>query len=287
MLTIRAAQLDALRTVIMPALVARTVRYLRTHHGPATGLLPDHALEAAVARSLARARGHGLTWESSLVCFAALALEIGPDFDEHPRIRAALTDPVLPPDDRFAAMLEVATEADWQDARAIGVAHPTDPFQLIPLHHAAGPALAGLVEDLGSAAPLPPDEVARWVARSVEARAVGRDFAFAITAAGGAVIGVAALAGAGSARGTAELSYWIGRSHQGRGHATAAARRVVSFGFARLRLAAIEASVAPDNPASHRVLDKLGAVRIASRDPGAAAAVTYRLRKDHWRATPD
>lgn len=56
----------------------------------------------------------------------------------------------------------------------------------------------------------------------------------------------------------AELGYWIGRPYWGRGYATEAARAVVGWGFSSLDLHRIHASHFPRNPASGRVLRKIG-----------------------------
>ena len=57
--------------------------------------------------------------------------------------------------------------------------------------------------------------------------------------------------------GTVELGYWIARPHWSRGIATEAARAIVDIARA-LRLPALEAGHFLDNPASGRVLEKLG-----------------------------
>jgi RimJ/RimL family protein N-acetyltransferase len=57
--------------------------------------------------------------------------------------------------------------------------------------------------------------------------------------------------------GAIELGYWIARSHWGRGFATEAGRALVEIARA-LGLPAIEGSHFLDNPASGRVLEKLG-----------------------------
>ena len=59
------------------------------------------------------------------------------------------------------------------------------------------------------------------------------------------------------ASGAVELGYWIARPHWGRGHATEAATAIIGMARA-LRLSAIEAGHFLDNPASGRVLEKLG-----------------------------
>jgi RimJ/RimL family protein N-acetyltransferase len=55
-----------------------------------------------------------------------------------------------------------------------------------------------------------------------------------------------------------ELGYWIARAHQGRGYATEAGHAVVALADLSLRLPRLVAGHALDNPASGRVLAKLG-----------------------------
>ena len=59
--------------------------------------------------------------------------------------------------------------------------------------------------------------------------------------------------------GAVELGYWIARNHWGRGLATEACRALIGIARA-LRLPALEGSYFVDNPASGRVLEKLGFV---------------------------
>lgn len=56
----------------------------------------------------------------------------------------------------------------------------------------------------------------------------------------------------------AELGYWIGVPYWGNGYATEAARAVVKYGFGTLGLHRIFASHFANNPASARVLRKIG-----------------------------
>lgn len=72
-----------------------------------------------------------------------------------------------------------------------------------------------------------------------------------------------------NADGEAEMGYWIARPHWGRGLATEAGRAVVDMARRALRLPRLVAGHALDNPASGRVLAKLGFLptgRIAPRD---------------------
>ena len=57
---------------------------------------------------------------------------------------------------------------------------------------------------------------------------------------------------------TAELGYWLSQAHWGLGIATEAAQAIVDFGFERLGLAHLTSGYFEDNPASGRVLTKLG-----------------------------
>ena len=57
-----------------------------------------------------------------------------------------------------------------------------------------------------------------------------------------------------------EFGYWLGKPYWGQGYATEAARCLVRFAFDELRLPVLIAGWFYDNPASGRVLAKLGCV---------------------------
>jgi len=83
--------------------------------------------------------------------------------------------------------------------------------------------------------------------------------------------------------GTAELGFWLGRPWWGRGYATEAAQAVVQHGFKVHRLPALTSAHFVDNPASGRVLAKLGFVPAGRGWIGCAArghdveVLTFRL----------
>lgn len=58
----------------------------------------------------------------------------------------------------------------------------------------------------------------------------------------------------------AEIMYWVGKMYWGRGYATEAARVTLAYGFNELRLHRVYARYLSRNPASGRVLEKLGMV---------------------------
>ena len=84
--------------------------------------------------------------------------------------------------------------------------------------------------------------------------------------------------------GAVEMGYWIGRQHWGKGFATEASRALIEIAKA-LKLPRLEASHFLDNPASGRVLEKLGFVatgmsaeRYSCARGGQAMSKIYRLR---------
>jgi ribosomal-protein-alanine N-acetyltransferase len=56
----------------------------------------------------------------------------------------------------------------------------------------------------------------------------------------------------------AEMGYWIGKPYWGNGYCTEAAREIVKFGFTKLALTRIQATHFAQNPASGRVMQKVG-----------------------------
>jgi RimJ/RimL family protein N-acetyltransferase len=58
-----------------------------------------------------------------------------------------------------------------------------------------------------------------------------------------------------------ELGYLVGRRYWGRGYCTEAARAVVAYAFAELGLERVEAQHFARNPASGRVMEKIGMTR--------------------------
>lgn len=58
--------------------------------------------------------------------------------------------------------------------------------------------------------------------------------------------------------GAYEVGYWLGKPFWNRGYTSEAARRLLAFAFEELRMASVWAGWFHDNPASGRVLEKLG-----------------------------
>ena len=89
----------------------------------------------------------------------------------------------------------------------------------------------------------------------------GRSVHLAIVLHGAAVGGIGAIAGQGVAEQSCQFGYWLGEPHWGKGIATAAATSFVQHLHAKRLFARLEAPVFQWNPASMRVLEKVGFVR--------------------------
>lgn len=91
----------------------------------------------------------------------------------------------------------------------------------------------------------------------------GRNVSLAIVLDGLAVGGIGARAGDGIFSRTAHFGYWLGEAHWGKGIVTAAGRAMLDCLKADGRFVRLEAPVFEWNPASMRVLEKLGFEREA------------------------
>ena len=88
----------------------------------------------------------------------------------------------------------------------------------------------------------------------------------------------------------AELGYWIALDCWGRGYATEASQRMIDFGFSDLGLHRIEAHHFLRNPASGRVMEKIGMKRegvvrdhVVKWDRFESLAI-YSILEPEWRA---
>jgi RimJ/RimL family protein N-acetyltransferase len=102
--------------------------------------------------------------------------------------------------------------------------------------------------------PYTEDDACAFIVNMNYALATGTDYGFVILLRPGIFIGMCAVH---PQRGW-ELGYWLGRRYWGSGYATEAAGRAVTFAFEDLNATALKAGWFHDNPASWRVLAKLG-----------------------------
>ncbi|MEW6567968.1 MAG: GNAT family N-acetyltransferase [Chloroflexota bacterium] len=98
----------------------------------------------------------------------------------------------------------------------------------------------------------------RWISTHPERFDRGESVVFAVTLRqGGELIGAIGLE-INPEYARAELGYWIGKPYWNQGYCTEAARAVVDYGFRRLGLNRIHARHFQRNPASGRVMQKIG-----------------------------
>ena len=95
------------------------------------------------------------------------------------------------------------------------------------------------------------------------------------------------------ADGTTELGYWIAAARQRRGYATEAGQAMLSLAFDGLRLPQIAAGHFADNPASGKVLRRLGFEPTGQVVDSFCASrnrqlptVEYRLARGVWQCQP-
>jgi len=95
-----------------------------------------------------------------------------------------------------------------------------------------------------------------FVTRAHERRALGEGFCFAILDAESEwFLGCCRLS---LTHGRYTISYWLGKGYWNRGYMSEAAKRLLGFAFHDLKAEEVWASWFADNPASGRVLQKLG-----------------------------
>ena len=103
--------------------------------------------------------------------------------------------------------------------------------------------------------PYTPDDASAFIEASRQNFVSGDAFVFAITQPGGPTIGTVGLTPSGDCL---ELGFWLSKSHWGRGYASEAARAVIDWSQKRFPGKGLIAGHFSDNPASGRVLEKLG-----------------------------
>ena len=106
--------------------------------------------------------------------------------------------------------------------------------------------------------PYPDGAAEEWINKQPE-RAEKGEFQFAIThRAEGYLIGGIGFHAIEREAERAEIGYWIAKQYWGLGYGTEAARHVVKFGFYIMKLNRIHAAHFSNNPASGRIMRKIG-----------------------------
>lgn len=106
--------------------------------------------------------------------------------------------------------------------------------------------------------PYPKGAAATFIHARNEDAAKGNSYTFAVTLTeGGAFLGVIGMH-VNKTHNMGELGYWIGKPYWRSGYCTEAAARVVQFAFDGLGLNRVLATAMTRNPASYKVMEKIG-----------------------------
>ncbi len=155
-------------------------------------------------------------------------------------------------------------------------------------------ALAGAREVAENTLTIPhpyPEGVAEaWIAGHETAFRLGEMAVFAITIPDDTVVGAVGLK-LEEDGGIAELGYWVGVPYWGNGYATEAANALLDYGFNSLVLSRIWARAFVRNPASSRVLEKVGMQREGvlrrsiRKDEELLDAEVFGMLREEWTAS--
>jgi RimJ/RimL family protein N-acetyltransferase len=116
--------------------------------------------------------------------------------------------------------------------------------------------------------PYPVGGGAGWIATHPIAWRDGSAITYALALPEDDVLIGAVSLGINGAEQSAELGYWLGTPYWNRGYMTEAARALVAFGFEVVGLDRIQATHLTRNPASGRVMEKIG-MAFEAIEPGA------------------
>lgn len=106
--------------------------------------------------------------------------------------------------------------------------------------------------------PYPAGAAEEFISRSQKSAQQGEAFVFAIVRkTDDALVGVMGLH-LDSGHQRAEMGYWMGRPYRGQGYTTEAARRLLAYSFDELGINRVYAAHFAHNPASGRVMQKIG-----------------------------
>ena len=122
--------------------------------------------------------------------------------------------------------------------------------------------LAGAWEIANTTATMPhpyADGVAeQWISGHTEGFEKGNNMPLAVCLADGTLIGTVSLMNFRTNHSRGELGYFIGKDYWGQGYCTEAVRELIRFGFEQLGLNRIFGNHMTRNPASGRVMEKVG-----------------------------
>jgi RimJ/RimL family protein N-acetyltransferase len=174
----------------------------------------------------------------------------------------------------------------------------TDRLVLRPLVESDGPRVRELAGDEAIARntldiphPYPEGVAEQWIAGQPALFRQGREVVFAITLrASGELVGAIGLSSISPRHSRSDIGWWVGREYWNRGYCTEAARALLNYAFGTLGLNRVYSSHYARNPASGRVMQKLGMKaegvkrRHVERWGEFNDLVLYGILRDEWPA---
>jgi hypothetical protein len=116
-LKIRDSQMKVFDRYMEDQFVRSLMRDVRTDFPEETSDLSDAEIKQLLRGALARARSHGIRYQSSIAGFVTLMFSIAPNFDDHPAFARVLDDPGLVEQDKLSALFSLPPDA-WEQAAA-------------------------------------------------------------------------------------------------------------------------------------------------------------------------
>jgi hypothetical protein len=112
--SLRPQHVEALRAQAEASFRQRLIRHLRNERVPGVDELDDIRLEAKVCFGIDRARKYGFKWPVNFATFVAFMFRFAPNFDQHPHVRAVLTDSSVDCEYRFNTLVQQITDSEWR-----------------------------------------------------------------------------------------------------------------------------------------------------------------------------
>jgi hypothetical protein len=115
-LTIRNAQMSTFETARLEEVAAKVLQLLIRRYDYRIAVPPEMA--SRITGQCRTAWRYGLRSPSSIGDFVDLGLQLGTDFHAHDAVRAVLTDPAIPAEERMRALAQQLQPIDWIQIRA-------------------------------------------------------------------------------------------------------------------------------------------------------------------------
>lgn len=114
---VRTPQIHRVREAIELSQVHDIAAHLQAGQTAGVSGLSQDELYHRVRLGMERALSRGIGGTVSTILFISLMLEVAPNFDDHPKVKAVLKDPNGLPDENILKLSEQMSAEDWFEAR--------------------------------------------------------------------------------------------------------------------------------------------------------------------------